>query len=34
MVGYPHAVKGQGIYAYVTLNEGEDGSMTPCARSS
>ena len=26
VVGYPHNVKGQGIYAYVTLNEGEDGS--------
>jgi acetyl-CoA synthetase len=23
VVGYPHAVKGQGIYAYVTLNAGE-----------
>ena len=23
VVGYPHAIKGQGIYAYVTLNEGE-----------
>ncbi|RYY16375.1 MAG: acetate--CoA ligase [Alphaproteobacteria bacterium] len=26
VVGYPHNVKGQGIYAYVTLMEGEDGS--------
>jgi acetyl-CoA synthetase len=26
VVGYPHNVKGQGIYAYVTLNEGEEGS--------
>lgn len=26
VVGYPHSVKGQGIYAYVTLMEGEDGS--------
>jgi acetyl-CoA synthetase len=26
VVGYPHDVKGQGIYAYVTLNAGEDGS--------
>ena len=25
VVGYPHNLKGQGIYAYVTLNEGEDG---------
>ncbi|PZQ50031.1 MAG: acetate--CoA ligase, partial [Rhodovulum sulfidophilum] len=23
VVGYPHPIKGQGIYAYVTLNEGE-----------
>ncbi|MGL4323350.1 MAG: acetate--CoA ligase [Beijerinckiaceae bacterium] len=23
VVGYPHDIKGQGIYAYVTLNEGE-----------
>ncbi len=26
VVGMPHAVKGQGIYAYVTLNVGEAGS--------
>ena len=26
VVGMPHAVKGQGIYAYVTLNAGEAGS--------
>jgi acetyl-CoA synthetase len=26
VVGYPHDLKGQGIYAYVTLNEGEAGS--------
>ncbi|WP_213979047.1 acetate--CoA ligase [Sphingomonas sp. dw_22] len=26
VVGMPHALKGQGIYAYVTLNAGEDGS--------
>ena len=26
VVGMPHAVKGQGIYAYVTLNKGESGS--------
>ena len=25
VVGYPHNVKGQGIYAYVTLNQGEQG---------
>ncbi len=25
VVGFPHNVKGQGIYAYVTLNEGEEG---------
>ncbi len=24
VVGYPHDIKGQGIYAYVTLNTGED----------
>ena len=26
MVGYPHDVKGQGIYAYVTLMGGEEAS--------
>ncbi len=26
VVGYPHAIKGQGIYAYVTLMAGEQGS--------
>jgi acetyl-CoA synthetase len=26
VVGYPHDVKGQGIYCYVTLMEGEEGS--------
>ena len=26
VVGYPHAIKGQGIYAYVTLMAGEKGS--------
>ena len=25
MVGYPHDIKGQGIYCYVTLNAGLDG---------
>jgi acetyl-CoA synthetase len=25
VVGYPHAIKGQGIYCYVTLMAGEDG---------
>ena len=26
VVGYPHAIKGQGIYAYVTLNAGTEGT--------
>jgi acetyl-CoA synthetase len=26
VVGYPHDIKGQAIYAYVTLNAGEEGS--------
>ena len=26
VVGYPHDLKGQGIYCYVTLNEGEEAS--------
>ena len=26
VVGYPHDIKGEGIYAYVTLNEGADAS--------
>src|SRR5690606_3445631 len=26
VVGYPHDIKGQGIYCYVTLAEGETGS--------
>ena len=26
MVGYPHDIKGQGIYAYVTLNTGTEPS--------
>jgi len=26
VVGYPHNIKGQGIYAYVTLNEGIEPS--------
>jgi acetyl-CoA synthetase len=26
VVGFPHEIKGQAIYAYVTLNAGEDGS--------
>ncbi len=26
MVGYPHNIKGQGIYAYVTLMAGEAGT--------
>ncbi|MEM9523480.1 MAG: acetate--CoA ligase [Pseudomonadota bacterium] len=28
VVGYPHAIKGQGIYAYVTLMNGEEPSET------
>ncbi len=28
VVGYPHAIKGQGIYAYVTLNLGVDTTET------
>ena len=28
VVGYPHDIKGQGIYCYVTLNAGEKGSDT------
>jgi acetyl-CoA synthetase len=32
VVGYPHDIKGQGIYAYVTLMEGEEPT-TSCARS-
>jgi acetyl-CoA synthetase len=28
VVGMPHDVKGQGIYAYVTLNAGEEGDVT------
>ena len=27
VVGYPHDIKGQGIYCYVTLNAGEEGSV-------
>ncbi|MGZ5001097.1 MAG: AMP-binding enzyme, partial [Methylomonas sp.] len=26
VVGFPHPIKGQGIYAYVTLNAGVEGS--------
>src|SRR3569832_153760 len=26
VVGFPHDIKGQGIYAYVTLNAGEESS--------
>ncbi|RJP82594.1 MAG: acetate--CoA ligase [Desulfobacteraceae bacterium] len=26
VIGYPHAIKGQGIYAYVTLNAGVEGN--------
>ena len=28
VVGYPHDIKGQGIYAFVTLMHGTDGSET------
>jgi len=28
VVGYPHAIKGQGIYAYITLHVGVEGSET------
>jgi acetyl-CoA synthetase len=28
VVGYPHDIKGTGIYCYVTLNAGEEGSAT------
>ena len=34
MVGIPHNIKGQAIYAYITLNHGEEptpGSMPKCA---
>jgi acyl-CoA synthetase (AMP-forming)/AMP-acid ligase II len=33
VVGYPHNIKGQGIYAYVTLMAGE-GAPTRCERNS
>ena len=26
VVGYPHEIKGQGIYAYITLNSGVSGT--------
>jgi acetyl-CoA synthetase len=32
VVGYPHDVKGQGIYCYVTLMEGQEGRTMRCAR--
>jgi len=28
VVGYPHDLKGQGIYCYITLNSGENGDDT------
>ena len=31
VVGYPHDIKGQGIYCYVTLNAGEEGSADTVA---
>ena len=33
VVGYPHDIKGQGIYAYVTLMDGRRADATRCARS-
>ena len=33
VVGYPHDIKGQGIYCYVTLMAGEQPARTSCARS-
>jgi len=33
VVGYPHDIKGQGIYAYVTLMTGAEPSGGVCARS-
>ena len=34
VVGYPHDIKGQGIYAYVTLEESATSRARRCARSS
>ena len=33
VVGYPHDIKGQGIYAYVTLKAGQHAVRRRCARS-
>ena len=33
VVGYPHDIKGQGIYCYVTLNAGRTSRARSCARS-
>ena len=33
VVGYPHDIKGQGIYAYVTLMTGERADAKSCAKS-
>ena len=33
VVGYPHDIKGQGLYAYVTLVAGERGRPRRCARN-
>jgi acetyl-CoA synthetase len=33
VVGFPHDIKGQGIYAYVTLKAGEQALPRSCARS-
>ena len=32
VVGYPHDIKGQGIYCYVTLMAGEERSTTRCSK--
>ena len=33
VVGFPHEIKGQGIYAYVTLIAGQEYTRTPSRRS-
>ena len=33
VVGYPHDIKGQGIYAYVTLDDRRAAERSSCARS-
>jgi len=32
VVGYPHAIKGEGIYAYVTLKSGREGEWGPAMK--